>query len=104
MASKFFFSLTAFSLAFSFQAFTEEHSVQEEIVETSDQVEQEAPPKKSRRLAFPSKKTAVVKEEAAKPALPKKTKPHFAGVKRTVETESPSAPPKKSRKIKNEWL
>lgn len=106
MASKFFFSLTAFSMVFSFQAFAEDSTVQEEVVETSDQVEQEAPPQKSRRQAFPSKKTTVgvVKEEAEKPALQKKTKPHFAGVKRTIETESPSASPKKSRKIKNEWF
>ena len=105
MASKFFLSLTAFSLCLSVQAFAEEDSAQEEIVETSDQIEQETPPQKNRRIAFPSTRTAppAAKEEEAKPELPKKTKPHFAGVRRTIETAE-STPPKKSRKIKNEWF
>src|SRR5581483_222563 len=98
-------SLTAFSLLLSAVAFAEEESQPREIAETSEQATPIEPAKKSRRVAFPPKKGEIAKVEAEKTVLPKRAKPHFAGVRRTPETESkPATPQKKSRKIKNEWF
>lgn len=105
MASRFFVSLTGFSLAFSAVAFAEEELAQQEIAEASEQAEQDEPSKQSRRVAFPARKGEIAKTEVGKTEPPKKPKPHFAGVRRPVETEAkPAAPKRKSRKIKNEWF
>src|ERR1700744_6467063 len=105
MASRFIISLTAFSLLLSAVGFAEEESQQQEVAETNEQTTPNELAKKSRRVAFPPKKGEIVQAETEQTALPKRTKPHFAGVRRTPETESkPAAPQKKSRKIKNEWF
>ncbi|MBS0604603.1 MAG: hypothetical protein JSS60_06145 [Verrucomicrobia bacterium] len=124
MTSKFFLSLTAFSLAFSFSLSADNTALDEEFVEMvledeianvespEQQMEvaeiQEEPVHKSRRVAFPSKNTAQAasSEQDAAKEPPKKLKAHFAGVRKPPEVKTTSADTEKkpSRKKKNQWF
>jgi hypothetical protein len=126
MISRFFFSLSVFSLGLSFPVFADmplddeefvEQVVEEEIAGSvsdesqRDVVFEERTYQKSRRVAFPQKNVAAsddaiaTEQKPEKQMLQKRMKPHFAGVKRPVEEKQiDMQPQKKTRKIKNQWF
>jgi hypothetical protein len=126
MMSKFFLSLTAFSLALNISALADEVSgevefveqvFEEEIADAAENEQAQEPvaaeeqiSKRGRRTAFPQKTpsalaNAAAEQTAQKPRLPKRRKPHFAGVRRPLE-EAPKAldPEKTSKKAKSPWF
>jgi hypothetical protein len=117
MASRFFLSLTAFSLAFSVSAFTEQFSVsneqaqeefseEDQIAEGDHDTDENKPSSEPRRrVAFPQKNavTDQKQEKTETPPEQMKVKPHYAGV-RKPKPKPANAPKRKSSKIKNEWF
>lgn len=121
MTSRFFLSLTAFSLCVNYCAIADtaiaeeeflEQAFEEEIVNVyTEEAEEESvaheenTPQKHRRVAFPPSSAIATEEKTDKQPLPKKMKPHFAGVRRSLEPKTKTKDPnKKPRKIKNEWF
>jgi hypothetical protein len=87
MTSRFFLSLTAFSLVCGCPAFADDLLVDEEFVEeeiadaSADELEEELP-LKTERVSFSRNETSEKTEVIEKQPLPKRLKPHFAGAKR----------------------
>lgn len=111
MASRFFLSLTAVSLAFSLSA--EQFSVSNEqlddfLEETNElsaeekQEQKQTASEPGRRVAFPKKNTASTTEKASTNPELLKVKPHYAGVRKPQPKSLEGK--KKSSKIKNQWF
>ena len=109
MTSKFLISLTAFSLALSGSLLAEDELYEEVVLEDVSALEEElvvdeeeaSSQQQNRRIAFPKSETA----QAEKEPLPKRMKPHFAGVKRPQpKVKTPEEEKKKSTRVKNKWF
>ncbi len=117
MMSKFFYSLTAFSLGLVSFVSAEEMQPDEEFEELvfesdeekmSEQTE-EASAQKHHRIAFPRKIGAQPVNEESKNAeeqVQKRQKPHFAGVRRPeiVKESIADAEKKSAKKAKSKWF
>ena len=119
MTSRFFLSLTAFSLIFSLSVCAEQFSVSNEEVEeeffeeasdSNAEKKQEEnvlvneTAEQSRRIAFPQKNAMLsTQEKTGVQSEQKKLKPHYAGV-RKPQPKSVTTEKKKSSKIKNKWF
>jgi hypothetical protein len=91
MTSRLFLSLTAFSLVLGCPAFTDEFLADNEVVGGQE--------------VSVSEEVDEGEKNAEKRLLPKRMKPHFAGVKRpAVSALGEAEKQKKPRKMKNQWF
>jgi hypothetical protein len=111
MSSKFFYSLTAFSLTFCFLSadvsIVEEELFEEVIVEESVASTDES--KESKRyFAFPAKNSSLTAEQKTTSSedgeKPKKLKPHYAGARRAPDKVKSNEDEKKTSRVKNKWF
>jgi hypothetical protein len=111
MASRFIASFIAFSLATSLQVSAEQYYVSnerepEEALASSQEVaEKKDKPAESKRptvVVKPAKAESNSESQEKASTEPKKTKPHFAGVRRPAPKVVSEK--KKSSKIKNQWF
>jgi hypothetical protein len=101
MTSRFFLSLTAFSLVLGSSSYAEEAYIEEEWVAEEDGVD-DVLEREAVALEEESEVRAAPKSKMAPDEAPKKVKPHYAGAKRQVEVAEDAQ--KKSKKVKNQWF